>query len=487
MGRIDQEVAIAPPRTLSQWVRLISDEEMPVFAHTARHVAGLATSVDTSSGDLARVVLMDSAMTTRVLRMANSAYYNPGVKRITTVSRAIVILGFETIRSIALSIAMVDTLLRGNRHDRVVTEMAHAFHAAVQARSFAARRGDAAPEEVFIAALLFRLGAMAFWCFPHGYDEALDTALADAPQPAKAERAILGFALKDLTAALNREWSLSELLGHTLDGRHGHDTRVKIIEVASSLASAVNEHGWDSAQTRKLIARAAELSGAPEDEIASLVQDNARQAVRAATDYGAEVAARQIPVPQTADAATPAAAAAPAERAVDPDFQLRILREISTMLSERVDVNGLLGMILEGIFRGIAMDRAVLALVGSDSPSLKAKYVLGVAGGLVGNRFDFAVDDGDRNPIIQILNGGEPAWVSRGSPRWRQCQSSDLVGCLGDAEFFAFPIHVGGRPRGMFYADRGHTGRVLDERDFDSFRHLCEQAAIGLAVAGPRG
>lgn len=486
MGRIDREVAIAPPRTLDQWVRLISDEEMPVFAHTARHVAGLASSAITSSGDLARVVLMDSAMTTRVLRMANSAYYNPGVKRITTVSRGIVILGFETVRSIALSIAMVDTLLRGNRHDRLVMEMAHAFHAAVQARSFAEKRGDPAPEEVFIAALLFRLGAMAFWCFPHGYDEALDAALADAHQPMKAERAILGFALKDLTAALNREWNLSELLGHTFDGRHSHDARVKIIEVASGLATSVSEHDWDSAQTRKLIARATELTGCSEEEMVRLVHDNARQAVHAATDYGAEVAARQIPLPNVAGPYVPAAPP-PAERPVDPDFQLRILREISAMLSERVDVNGLLGMILEGIFRGIAMDNAVLALIASDSAALKAKYVLGVAGGIVGNQFDFAIDGGDGNPIIQILNSGEPVWARRGSSRWRQCQASDLVGCLGDAEFFAFPIHVGGRPRGMFYADRGRTGRVLDERDFDSFRHLCEQAVIGLAVAGPRG
>lgn len=485
MGRMDGEIAIGQPKTLDQWARLLSDEEMPVFAHTARHVAGLATSAGTSSGDLAQVVLTDTAMTARVLRMANSAYYNPGIKRITTVSRAIVILGFETIRAIALSISMVDTVLRGNRHDRVVTEMAHAFHAAVQARAFAARRGDPGAEEVFIAALLFRLGAMAFWCFPHGYDEALDAALAEARHPAKAEREVLGFAFRDLTAALNREWSLSELLGHTLDGRHGHDTRVKLIEIASGIATAVSEHGWEAPETTKLIARAAELTGASEEEIERSVHENARLAVRAAIDYGAEAAARQIPVPAAAGTRVQPAPEPPAERPVDPDFQLRILREISAMLSERVDVNALLNMVLEGIFRGLAMDRAVLALVTPDNAALKAKYVLGMDGGMVGSAFHFPTED-DRHPVIQILNGDAPAWVNRGSPRWRQCRSWELVRRLGESEFFAFPLHVAGRPRGLFYADRCSTGRVLDERDFDSFRHLCEQAVIGLSVIGPR-
>lgn len=157
------------------------------------------------------------------------------------------------------------------------------------------------------------------------------------------------------------------------------------------------------------------------------------------------------------------------------------------MLSERVDVNALLGMILEGIFRGIAMDRAVLALVTPDSALLKAKYVLGIDGGKLSSRFNFWLQEGEQNPIVQILGDGNPAWVSRGSSRWRQCQSSELAQSLGDAEFFAFPLHIGGRPRGLFYADRANSGRVLDERDFDSFRHLCEQALIGLSVMGPRG
>lgn len=207
-----------PPTSIDEWTQVLSSEEMPVFAQTARRVAGISASDETCIAELTRVVLVDSSMTARLLRLANSAYYNPGGNRVTTVSRAIFVLGFETIRNIALSIAMVDTLLHDSRHERAVEEMARAFHAGVQAKALATKNSELAAEEVFIATLLLRLGALAFWCFPHGYAEELEAALTAHEKSDSAERRVLGFTLAELTAALNREWRLSDMLGRALQG-----------------------------------------------------------------------------------------------------------------------------------------------------------------------------------------------------------------------------------------------------------------------------
>jgi HD-like signal output (HDOD) protein len=470
-------------------VKFLSDEEMPVLAQTARQVAGIATHADTSFADLAQVVLMDSAMTARVLRLANSVYYNPSSKRITTVSRAIVMLGFDTVRTIALSIAMVDTLLRGRQHERVVAEMAGAFHAAVQAKAIATTRGDVSAEEVFIATLLYRLGYMAFWCFPHGLEGPLDEALARHVKPAPAEREVLGFSLDELTGAINREWHLSDLLAQALEGRHGDNPRVGSLELGAQLAAATNSFGWESPQARQVIARAAEFMYIPVDDATRLAHASARNAIRAATDYGAGVAASLIPLPRALPEPQPAVAAAPVvgEQPGDPEFQLRILRELSAMLAERVDLNALLGMVLEGIYRGIAMDRAVLAIVTPDGKRLKAKYVLGEESDKLAACFDFAVGPGDRHIIAQVLGGGEAVWLGRVSRLWRQFLTPEVTRCLGETDFFAMPLAIGGRPKGLLYADRRISGRPLDERAFDGFRHFCEQAVIGLSVLGLRG
>ncbi len=476
------------PTSIDDWLRVLSDEEMPVFAQTARRVAGISASADTSVAELTRVVLMDSAMTTRVLRLANSVYYNPADKRITTVSRAIVMLGFETIRTIALSIAMVDTMMHDSRHERAVEEMARAFHAAVQAKALAIKRGEAAVEEVFIAALLLRLGAVAFWCFPHGYADALAAALGDHDhaheRPEQAEREILGFTFAELTAALNREWRLSELLGRVLDGAHARQGRVQAIELGCQIATCASEFGWSAPQTNQCISHAATLINAREDDTRQHVHANARETMRAAIEYGADLAAQRIPLPPLASQGIHVAQTI-ADLPSDPDFQLRILRELSAMLSERVDINALLGMVLEGIYRGVSVDRAVLALTNADGTRLAAKFVLGGDERLT-KSFNFAVSDKD-NLIVQLLNGLQPAWINRSSPRWRQAHTPDLLKCLGETEFFVFPLGIGGRPRGLFYADRKTTQRPLDERSYDTFRHFCEQAVIGLSVIGLRG
>jgi HD-like signal output (HDOD) protein len=478
------------PSGLAQWVKFLSDEEMPVLAQTARQVAGIANHANTSFADLAQVVLMDGAMTARVLRLANSVYYNPSTKRITTVSRAIVMLGFDTVRSIALSIAMVDTLLRGRQHERVVAEMAGAFHAAVQAKAIATIRGDVSAEEVFIATLLHRLGYMAFWCFPHGCEGPLDEALVRHDKPAAAEREVLGFTLDELTGAINRDWHLSELLAQALEGRDGDNPRVGSLELGAQIAAATNTFGWESAQARQVIARAAEFMYIPVDDATRLAHSSARNAIQAANDYGAGVAARLIPLPRAVPAPGPGQEVAPpvvGEQPGDPEFQLRILRELSAMLAERVDLNALLGMVLEGIYRGIAMDRAVLAIVTPDGKRLKAKYVLGEESEKLAGCFDFAIGAGDRHIIAQVLSGGEAVWLGRVSRLWRQFLTPEVTRCIGETDFFAMPLAIGGRPKGLLYADRRASGRPLDERAFDGFRHFCEQAVIGLSVLGLRG
>ncbi|MAT65070.1 MAG: GAF domain-containing protein, partial [Gammaproteobacteria bacterium] len=143
------------PRNLTEWVDVLSQQGMPIFTHTLRSISGMAADRQSSASELANVILQDAAMTAKLLRIANSPYYNTQAKSISTVSRAVVLLGFDAVRGLALSIAVVESAARGANKARLAADMARAFHAAVQARAFAQQRRDRSPEEVFIATLLF--------------------------------------------------------------------------------------------------------------------------------------------------------------------------------------------------------------------------------------------------------------------------------------------------------------------------------------------
>jgi HD-like signal output (HDOD) protein len=260
---------------LEAWIKRLSDREMPVFARTARDVAQFAAKAERPVAELAQLIMRDASMTARVLRLANSSFYNPSGRTITTVSRALVMLGFNAVRSICLSIAVVDNLLKGVHRERVAAEMARSFHAAVQARELAVRCKHESPEEVFVAALLYRLGEMAFWCFSGEQGTKLDAALSTPGYTReRAEREVLGFPLRQLTAGLSREWRLGDLLQDALNGTGSGNARAAMVVMAHDLAQAM-EQGWDSPQVARLVQRVADAVGISRERAADLVRNRA--------------------------------------------------------------------------------------------------------------------------------------------------------------------------------------------------------------------
>lgn len=471
------------PHNLAQWIERLNEEEMPIFAHTAQRLAEIAEHPATSVSDFSQVILQDSTMTARVLRLANSVFYNPMGQQITTVSRSVVRLGFDPIRSITLSIAMVDTLLRGKSHERVVLELARSIHAAVQAKVMAVECGDESPEEVFIATLLYRFGHMVFWCFPYGMDESMEAELAISGEDRRmVEKRVLGFSLDELTVALNREWHLSRLLEIALRGNVEHNPRARILELALRLTDVVEE-GWKGEPLQRVVADIASLIGRPEAQARELLRDNARVARQTAQDCGAIAASRLIPQPSSFEDTKQE----PVVEHQAPDFelQLSILRELSAMLNERVDINALISMVLEGIYRGLGMDRAWFALLSPTSHSLTVKYALGA--GREELKGTHLVEPGGRkrNIFTDTLQQGQARWVKGGADTGELPKA--VRQSLGNGDFFIMPVSVGGVPKGLIYADRSHSGRPLDDQSYMGFRHFGEQAALGLRMLSQPG
>ncbi len=125
------------PENLDNWIERISENELPISKYTVNAINDVVSKDATSTSDLSRIILRDANLTARVLRLANSATYNVTGSTISTVSRAIVYLGFNLVRDISMSLAIIDGLLSGKAKEHALKLMAQSFHAAVQARDFA--------------------------------------------------------------------------------------------------------------------------------------------------------------------------------------------------------------------------------------------------------------------------------------------------------------------------------------------------------------
>ena len=378
-------------------------------------------------------------------------------------------------------------MLKGQQKQHVIEEMARAFHAAVQARAFARKRKDSSPEEVFIATLLYHLGDMAFWAFSGEAGKALDHELRQQPDEdaENVQRNILGFPLRELTLGLSREWKLGTLLEESLERKSDRNPRAGNVDLGYQLAEAA-EKGWKEPGVTQLIERIAENLYLPVEDVRTMVQDNAREAAETAAFYGADRASRLIPLAEGEKAATSSTETADESTdflSPDPALQLKILRELSSLMESQPDLNMVLEMVLEGMYRGIGMDRTLFALRTPDQRFIAGRYALGVENERLRRQFQIETVAAKPNLFRHVIEHRTPVWSGDVAAASLASLVTDEIRkiTLG-ADFFVTPIEIHNKVIGIFYADRQPSGRPMDEESFASFRHFAQQGNQALAL-----
>lgn len=133
-------------------------DKMPAFPDSVQRILAMTRDMQCAPKDLVAVIENDPLMAARVLRVVNTAYYGLGQK-LTSIGHAVVYLGLNTIKNIALSIAAIGVLphFKVGRFESQAY-LAHSLATAAIARQLALRVGHAEPMDAFIAALLHDLG-----------------------------------------------------------------------------------------------------------------------------------------------------------------------------------------------------------------------------------------------------------------------------------------------------------------------------------------
>lgn len=469
---------------VQEWVSRIKERDMPVFGRTVQEVRTVTEDDMASTSRLSRAILQDAALTTKVLKLANSVMFNPSRQGVNTISRAIVVLGFDLLGQIVLSIQLIDALLASGLRDRVVGEMARCFHAAVQARTVAKAKSSKQSEEVFIAALLGRVGEMAFWCFGGPKAEALDAAMRARPdaKPEDIQQEVLGFRLSSLSGALAREWGLGPLVSAAAHPPLNPDADQKAIQLGYQLAYAV-EKGWESPEARTVLEAYAEHTGMALKDITEELTSNAAEAARVAAQFGAEEAARLIPMPKGEIIDIEAEIAEITDPKPDPMLQLKILRDLSMLLAAKPSLNEVLQLVLEGIYRGLGMSRAVFALQTADRSKVVGKVALGRDADKLSAHFSFPLDQRPGELINLLFAKSAPIWL-KGDPS-PALKLDRLTAITGQSECMLAPIVAAGRVIGFFYADRS-PGNPPDEETWHGFLHFAQQASISFQHVASR-
>ena len=475
--------------SIEQWVERINTREMPALTSTVRMLEQLAEDDTSSLQKLGQRVMHDSALTTSILRVANSASYI-GVNRVTTVSRAAVVLGFKAIKNICITTRLLGSLLKNKDLDskvyqRLLKLMARSFHAAILAKRMMADYDDDTQEEAFIAALLYNLGESAFWSMGGEMTVHLDRLLREAGKGREQiVKDTLGVSFDRLTSGLASSWHLSDILLKALKDPQRRTPELQVIHLANKCSAQLAGEGPPGADPQALLRQMSQASSIEPDAMRQLLAGVADEAETLLNSYGARALLPFIPrVGRHFDRGAGLAPVTMEAREADLELQIKLLRKLTLMASAKPDFNQVLQTTLQGIHRGLGMDRAIFFMIAADKQSLAPRQLYCHDSDRVRQQFRVDISDGD-NVFFQAMNQLQPVKVAdHQDPRWRNHLPPALCRSTSPRGFFLAPAVLDKQCLGLFFADCLETERVVTEAQFAGFGHFCLQANLCLAVA----
>ena len=280
--------------SIDDWVRFLSKEQMPALAETVQKLNRLTVDEGARISQLTEQVLKDPSLTSRVLQVSNCVMYKGMGGSIKTITRAIVMLGFTTIRDVTLSMQILDNILKHKPSQHLMGQIANSFHAAMQARGMLKNVKAAQQEEIFISTLLLHFSELSMLSRDDEVSRRLNHLIEQGQLPSAAASEVMGCTFDELSLALAKQWNLGDILIQALCRPDVPSRPVQAVLLSDEL-SQVAQLGWNADPVRNVIRKIARFREISFDEAEVQVIETANLAHEMAVHYGAARVRHLIP------------------------------------------------------------------------------------------------------------------------------------------------------------------------------------------------
>ncbi len=229
-------------------------DRMPSLSTTVTKVLEVCNSPNTSANDLNRVISLDPVLTGRVLKLINSAYYSLP-NRIASLTMAIVMLGLNTVKNLALSTAVLD-LFGGKGPTQVLPTddfWMHSICTGVTAKLLAGLKNVSRVEleEYFVAGLLHDIGKLPLsYRFPQEYAETLKMAQKEQLSLDQVEDRVFGMDHCMVGNMIAKKWQLGKTMSESILFHHspdnGDEENRQLVSIVALANISANSYGMGS-------------------------------------------------------------------------------------------------------------------------------------------------------------------------------------------------------------------------------------------------
>jgi len=510
--------------------RMQRQSDFPALSESIRTLNRLASSEEENATRLASVIMSDFALVNKLLKVVNSAYYSRFAGKIGTVSRAIVVLGVKTIRTIAASLIFFEHLHNKTQAVKLKNEIASAIYSAAFARQTAEHARMEHAEESFLCGMLHNLGRILVTYYLHGESEEVERLVNHKNMPQEqAEKRVLGMTFSEIGVAIAKQWNFPSTITRgmvKIDPAKPGDlsnSEVKlrcIANFANEAASMLgSEQGSDEQQIKELLKRYRntlaitgksfdamakeakvefrELSGgliekAKQDSFIHHLYQNQKdndpeQETKPKTSEPELTQTLQIS-PEEVEHTTEQTATSITKQPVDNSESILTdgLQEVTSMLlEEQPNLSQIFNIVIETIYRAFTYDHVILALqdrtrkeycakmgFGGDIDNLIGKFHFPMAfstnvfHAAIKNNADLYIEDASEKKIRSNI----PDWYKK-------------ILCAGS--FFIFPLVVNKVQLGLIYADHAKPNGVrLSSKQLNLVKALRNQIILAIKSRG---
>jgi len=500
--------------------RMRSKSDFPVLASTISEINKVVDDDSASANLLTQCILQDFALTNKLLKLVNTVTYGQFGGQINTISKAVVILGFEAVRNVAMTLILLDFLQNKAQVSQLKDDVLAAFFAGIVAAQFSSELNIRDAEEAMICSMFRNLGKLlaSFYFFEESQQVARLVEQGESED--KAAIQVLGISYNELGIGIAKSWSfpprliigMRKLTGDKIAKPHGELDNLSVtVNLAHDLcAIASHGHVVDKAKALKqLVKRYEDAINISEQQLRKAMENGMGELAARAKVVGVDLAQSllmkrvNVWIGAKSEVVAGKKTAKPDSLAgitqlgmeierpyesvgeilkIDPEAMLTEgIQEITNTLVEDHKLNDIIQMVLETMHRAMGFNRTLFLVRDVKAHKMVARFGFGQDADAVLPKFRFSLDFSADVFHLAMSKGADlmiediaaenivgkiPSW-------YRQAVSSQ--------SFMLLPVMVNSKPVGLFYADMGQANTMqVSPKQLSLLRTLRNQAVLAI-------
>ncbi len=498
--------------------RIRQSSDFPAMSSTVTLLNKFNPKDDISITEFANVILKDLALTTKILKLVNSVHFMQ-FGEVTTISRAIILLGFENVRNIAMTLILFEHFEKHKSNEPLMEGIVKSFYSAILSRKITQEIGFIEQEESFICSLFHIFGKiLTSLTMPEKVSAINQLVEQQQVTESLASITVLGISYEEIGSTIAKEWSFPRKIISSMrrimpsEITHNPSETDKLRSISTfthSIANIISNS--ESIKERELLI--GKLSkefkphfGSLESKINTIIQDTSQEFVEFANIFHLNLKSSRFSNNllglnnKTAKAQTkiqtPTDSLPTSLESFDDIIELESIetpesifskgiQDINKSLLSGYSLNDIVRIVLETMYRGLQLSehsRVLFTVRDTKKPIMNVRYGFGDA--ITDTKEWFEIDLNDNKDVFNIAINNQKDFVIKNIntpdinnmlPEWYKRRTDK------DVFIMLLPIVVNNFSIGMYFIE-GHREefRKLTGMHFNNLKILRDQTVMAI-------